>query len=191
MRPRRRISEAEVAKQFVNTWVFNNDPPSELVADNGGCFISKFFVYVCRIMSFRNKFTTTYHTAMQRQGQTLQPYNLGSTTNVCGRQRNWDALTYAYSCQPHTWTNVAPFKLVLSKTTGALAANPMPSKEEPRGDFKHKWKHSLQDMMLKTTERLAKHKQGTRTTMTHAYGSIQSYPRILLRIPSRWTERTE
>lgn len=31
-------SAAEVAKNFMNWWVFNYDPPQELIADNGGCF---------------------------------------------------------------------------------------------------------------------------------------------------------
>ena len=34
--PMKGISAAEVAKCFVNEWVFNYGPPKELISDNGG-----------------------------------------------------------------------------------------------------------------------------------------------------------
>lgn len=37
------LSAAEIANAFVNHWVFNYGPPSELLADNGKYFTSKFF----------------------------------------------------------------------------------------------------------------------------------------------------
>ena len=112
-------------------------------------------------MSIENNFTTTYHP--QTNGQ-VERYNrtilAALRTYVADHPRDWDlytdALTYAYNCQPHTSTSVAPFELVLSKPPGPLALKPMPTTEEPRGDFKQKWKHWLQDTMLKTKERLTK-----------------------------------
>ena len=159
--PMKGISAAEVARHFVNSWVFNYGPPTELVADNGGCFTSKFFIDVCRIMSIKNNFTTTYHP--QSNGQ-VERYNrtilAALRTYVADHPRDWDlytdALTYAYNCQPHTSTSIAPFDLVLSKPPGPLALKPMPTNEEPQGDFKKKWKHWLQDTMSKTKEQLQK-----------------------------------
>lgn len=67
-----------------------------------------------------------------------------------------DVLTYVYNYQPHTSTSVGPFEVVLSKPPGQLALNPMPTSEEPRGEFKHKWKFWLQYKMKKTSEWLSK-----------------------------------
>ena len=158
--PLKGVSAAEVAKAFVNTWVFNYGPPVELVSDNGTCFTSKYFQDVCRIMSIQNNFTTTYHP--QTNGQ-VERYNrtilAALRTYVADHPRDWDlytdALTYAYNCQPHTSTSIAPFELVLSKPPEPLALKPLP-KEEPRGDFKKQWKHWLVDTMAKTRERLTK-----------------------------------
>lgn len=70
--PMKRVSAAEAAKHFVNTWLFNDGPPEELLADIGACFTAKFFQDVCRIMNIENNFTTTYHP--QTNGQ-VEQYN--------------------------------------------------------------------------------------------------------------------
>ena len=114
-------------------------------------------------MSIKNNFTTTYHP--QSNGQ-VERYNrtilAARRTYVSDHPRDWDlytdALTYEYSCQPHTSTSVAPFDLVLSKPPGPIALKPIPSREEPTGNFKRKWKHWLVDTMKKTKERLDKAK---------------------------------
>ena len=59
--PMKGISAAEVARTFVDNWVFNYGPPTEVISDNGSCFASRFFLDVCRILSIKNHFTTTYH----------------------------------------------------------------------------------------------------------------------------------
>ena len=153
------ISASEVARCFTNAWVFNYGPPTELVSDNGGCFTSKFFIDICRIMSIKNNFTTTYHP--QANGQ-VERYNrtilAALRTYVADHPRDWDlytdALTFAYNCQPHSSTDVAPFDLVLSKPPGPLALKPMP-REDKHPDFKRKWKHWLQETMHRTKKRLA------------------------------------
>lgn len=66
------ISSAVVAKCFVDSWVFNYGPPAERIADNCGCFTSKFFLDVCKTMSTENNFTMTYHP--QTNGQ-VERYN--------------------------------------------------------------------------------------------------------------------
>ena len=40
------ISAVEVARCFVNEWVFNYGPPTELISYKGGCFTKKFFLDV-------------------------------------------------------------------------------------------------------------------------------------------------
>lgn len=65
-------------------------------------------------------------------------------------------LTYAYNRQPHTSTRVPPFEWVLSRTPGPIALKTVPSREEPKGQFKQKWKHRIQDTMKKTKGRLHK-----------------------------------
>ena len=41
--PLKGVSSAEVARAFTHEWVFNYGAPVHLLADNGGCFTSKFF----------------------------------------------------------------------------------------------------------------------------------------------------
>lgn len=67
-----------------------------------------------------------------------------------------DASTYKYNCQPHPPTRVATFELVLSNQTGLTSPKPIFSREEPKSEFKHKWKNLIRDTMKKTKERLEK-----------------------------------
>ena len=132
--PMKGISAAEVARHFVNEWVFNYGPPKELLADNGGCFTAKFFQSVCKILNVHNQFTTTYHP--QTNGQT-ERFNRTIKAMIrsylADHPRDWDlytgALTFAYNCQPHSTTALAPFELVLSRPPPPLAIE-QPSRNE-------------------------------------------------------------
>lgn len=62
--PLKGVSAAEVAKHFVNSWVFNYGPPEDSVARNGRYFTSNFLEDVCRIMSVKKHFNTTHHVQM-------------------------------------------------------------------------------------------------------------------------------
>ena len=124
--PLRGQSAAEVAKAFVNEWVLNYGPPKNLLADNGKCFTSKLFQEVCRILNIHNLFTTTYHP--QANGQ-VERFNRTIKAVIrsylSDHPEDWDlytgALTYAYNCQPHSSTALAPFELVLSRPPPPLA----------------------------------------------------------------------
>lgn len=59
--PLRTISAMNVARAFVENWVFRYGPPIDLIADNGKQFTSKFFQSVCQILNVHNSFTTTNH----------------------------------------------------------------------------------------------------------------------------------
>ena len=119
-------SAAEVAPAFTHEWVFNYGPPQNLLADNGKCFTSKFFQSVCKILNLDNQFTTTYHP--QTNGQ-VERYNrtlkAAIKSYLDDHPTDWDlytpTLTYAYNCQPHTSTSLAPFELILSRPPPALA----------------------------------------------------------------------
>ena len=93
--PMKGISSAEVARTFIDNWVFNYGPPTELISDNGSCFASRFFLDVCRILSIKNHFTTTYHP--QANGQ-VERYNRtilsALRTYVADHPRDWDCLLY-------------------------------------------------------------------------------------------------
>ena len=129
--PLKGISAAEVAKAFVTHWVFNFGPPIDLLADNGKCFTAKFFQDVCQILNIHNSFTTTYHP--QANGQ-VERFNRTIKTAIraylADHPPDWDlytdALTYAYNCQPHTSTAIAPFELVLSRPPPSLALRTQP-----------------------------------------------------------------
>ena len=157
-------SAAEVAKAFVDHWVFNYGPPSDLLADNGKCFTAKFFQDVCRILNVHNTFTTTYHP--QTNGQ-VERYNRTLKAAIRSyldeHPTDWDlytsSLTYAYNCLPHSSTDLAPFELVLSRPPPPLAL-----KNEPRS-YKHpqeariKWKEWLEKALSGAKNRLMKAQQ--------------------------------
>lgn len=48
--PMKRISAAEVSRNFLNCWVSKYGPPAELIADNGGWFTAKLFIDVCELL---------------------------------------------------------------------------------------------------------------------------------------------
>ena len=70
--PLKSTKAAEIARTFVNEWVFSYGPPKELLSDNAQYFSSKFFQSVCKILNVENQFTTTYHP--QANGQ-VERYN--------------------------------------------------------------------------------------------------------------------
>lgn len=124
--PIKSTGAGEVARAFTHEWVFNYGPPKELLADNGKCFTGRFFQDVCRILNVVNQFTTTYHP--QTNGQ-VERYNRTLKAAIKSyldeHPTDWDlytpALTFAYNCQPHTSTALAPFELVLSRPPPPLS----------------------------------------------------------------------
>ena len=60
--PLKTVSSVEVAKAFVDNWVFTYGPPEDLISDNGKQFTSWFFLDVCRILNVHNSFIKTYRT---------------------------------------------------------------------------------------------------------------------------------
>ena len=150
--PMKGLSASEVAKHFVNEWVFNYGAPKELLSDNGGCFTAKFFQDVCRILNVHNLYTTTYHA--QTNGQ-VERYNrtikAAIRSYLGDHPKDWDlytpALTYAYNCQPHSSTALAPFELVLSRPPTALALQAQSRKEQTPKEARDTWKSWLKSTL--------------------------------------------
>lgn len=92
------ISAVEAAEEFVHTWGFNYRPQSDLIADNGNKFRSKFFLYICRIIRVHNPLTTTYHN--QTNGQ-VELFNITILTAlkayISDHRRVWDLYTDAFT----------------------------------------------------------------------------------------------
>ena len=159
--PMKGVSAGEVAKHFVDNWVFNYGPPTDLLADNGKQFTSKFFLDVCRILNIHNSFTTTYHPQTNGQVERFNRTILAALrAYIHDHPKDWDlytsALTYAYNTQPQTSTSMAPFDLVLSKPPGPLAAALPSTAYNGPLDFKHKWKKWLTKVIPETQQKLQK-----------------------------------
>ena len=95
-----------------------------------------------------NSFTTTYHP--QTNGQT-ERFNRTIKAMIrsylADHPGDWDlytgALTFAYNCQPHSSTALAPFELVLSRKPPPLALEKQPSIHRTPLDTRDKWKNWL------------------------------------------------
>ena len=139
--PMKTVSAAAVATAFTDEWALTYGPPTDILADNGGAFNSKFFTSVCTILNVRNKFTTTYHPKTNGQVERYnRTFKAALKSYLDDHPRDWDlyarALTFAYNCQPHTSTALAPFDLVLSRTPPPLAIQPPPTDAKPPATFK-------------------------------------------------------
>ena len=92
--PLKRITSSEVARAFVNHWVFAYGPPAELIADNGKQFTSKFFLDVCRILNVHNAFTTTYHPQTNGQVERFNRTIMSAVRSYVNEHpRDWDLYT--------------------------------------------------------------------------------------------------
>ena len=192
--PLKSQSATEVAKAFVNEWVFNYGPPLDLLADNGKCFTSKFFQDVCRIINVHNSFTTTYHP--QANGQ-VERFNRTIKSAIrsylSDHPMDWDlytgALTFAYNCQPHSSTALAPFELVLSRPPPALALKTQPRISRGPIQERQRWKQWLQKALVETKERLRRtqerYKRNYDARLRRQSETIKSNDYIYLRVERR------
>ena len=157
--PLKGISAFAVAQAFVTHWVFNYEPPVDLIADNGRQFTSKFFQDVCHTLNVHNAFTTTYHPQTNGQVERFNRTILSALrAYIQDHPKDWDlhsdAITFAYNCQPQTSTSLAPFELVLSRPPGPIALKGQPSEPMGTSSFKEKWKAWLTKGISETRERL-------------------------------------
>ena len=192
--PLKGISAAEVAKAFVDHWVFNYGAPKELLADNGKCFTARFFQDVCRILNVHNMFTTTYHP--QTNGQ-VERYNrtlkAAIRSYLDDHPVDWDlytpSLTYAYNGLPHSSTGLTPFELVLSRPPPPLALKSDPKSYKTPLESRSKWKQWLartvkeaKDKLMKTQER---YKRNYDTRLRKQSETIKMDDYVYLRVERR------
>ena len=111
----------DIAKAFVNHWVFVYGPPRTILTDNAGNFRSKWIQEVHRRLGIKSKSTTTYHPQSNGQTERFNKTLLSALRKyVSDHPYDWDlythALTYAYNTHVNTVTGLCPFDLVLSRT---------------------------------------------------------------------------
>ena len=74
--------------------------------------------------------------------------------------KDWDlytgALTFAYNCQPHSSTALAPFELILSRPPPPLALKSQPRIGRGPIETRDRWKTWLEKALTETKERLAR-----------------------------------
>jgi len=89
--PLARIEAHDVARAFVENWVFRYGPPKILISDNGKQFASKFFQRVCSMLGVSNIFTCTYHPQTNGQVEWYNRTVLAMLRNyVNEHQDDWD-----------------------------------------------------------------------------------------------------
>ena len=101
-----------VAKVFVNHWVYRFGPPVQLHSDKGTQFESELLQSLCSLLGIRKTHTTPYHPqgngALERFHRTLK-------TRLLTSAQNWvDSLPsalFAYRTVRHSGTCMSPFQL--------------------------------------------------------------------------------
>ena len=159
--PLKGVSAAEISRAFVNEWIYNYGPPLDVLSDNAKYFTSKFFQSICSMLNIHNSFTTTYHP--QANGQ-VERFNRTIKDAIRAylddHPKDWDlytgSLTFAYNCQPHSSTAVAPFELVLSRPPPPLALEAQPRISRDPVETRDKWKQWLKKSLREARERLRK-----------------------------------
>lgn len=125
----KQISAAEVAKNFINGWVFKFGPPEELIAENSGCITMKYFKDVCWIMNVAKNFITVYQPQKNGHAERHIRTILAALRTYAADQHRYsylhtDVLTFAYNCQPHKPTLRELLDLFISKPPLLLAEIP-------------------------------------------------------------------
>ena len=151
----RGITAEIVAEAFVKHWILNYGAPQHVLSDNGPQFTARFFRETCRILGANNWYTTTYHPRTNGQVERYNSTIVRALRHyISDHPREWDlyvdALTYAYNCQPHSSTKIAPFELVLSNPPGptVLDFTAMPKKTtQSKRDFRAQWQDWLRTML--------------------------------------------
>ena len=152
--PLKRIKTLDVARAFVNDWVFKYGAPDSLVSDNGSQFVADFFQRVCTLLRVTNLFTTTYHPQTNGQAERFNRSLMAMLRcYVEDHPDDWcsftAALCYAYNQSVHRSTRVTPFELVLSRPPPEITLTyrgrdqPETRGKTHKQDFVERWKIAL------------------------------------------------
>ena len=152
--PLKKITAYSVAHAFVHYWIFAYGVPIDVLSDNGGQFVSKFFGDVCRIVGTKLRFTTTYHPQANGQVERFNRTILAALRHyISDHPKDWDlftdALTFAYNTQVHTSTDCTPFELVLARPPIHLSMEAKPDLPEAvnHAEYRERWRSRLSALM--------------------------------------------
>ena len=120
------ISAVEVARAFVNNWIYLFGVPDQLLTDNGTQFTSEVMLAVEHIMGIKQLLTTVYHPECNGLIERFHSF-LKEKLKIAALQRklnyfgedDWDrfipSIVHAYNITPHTITKHAPYHLLFGK----------------------------------------------------------------------------
>jgi len=120
-----------VASAIIGHWVACYGPPDRILSDQGPQLMLNFFIAVMKMPGVETVRTTPYHP--QTNGQ-VERYNRIMTTKlrhyVADDSKRWDeplhVLTLAYNSQPHWYTGIAPFELVIQRIAPNFSVRNLP-----------------------------------------------------------------
>ena len=124
--PLKEISAVQVAKSFVNKWIYLFGAPDQLLTDNGVQFTSEVITAVEQIMGIQSLFTTVYHPECNGLIERFHGF-LKEKLKIAALERNldyfdtddWDrfipSIVHAYNITPSTVTKHAPYQLLFGR----------------------------------------------------------------------------
>jgi len=136
--PMKKITAINVAKIFLEHWIFAYGAPMNVVTDNGSQFTAQLFEFLCSHMGVRHALTTTYHPQTNGQAERFNRTLLASLRAFVGEHpKSWaefvGAVTYAYNTQVHSSTRVPPFDLVVTSPPPPMILERIPRYESSMG----------------------------------------------------------
>lgn len=129
--PMRTITAINVAKAFLEYWIFAYGAPQTVITDNGSQFTAQIFEFLCSHMGVRHALTTTYHPQTNGQAERFNRTLLASLRAFAGEHpKSWaefvGSVTYAYNTQVHSSTKVPPFDLIVTSPPGPMILERIP-----------------------------------------------------------------
>ena len=124
--PLKEISARNVAKAFVNNWVYIYGPPKQILTDNGTQFASNTFKAVNSLLRVKQLFTTPYHPECNGMIERFHKY-LKERLKYKANDRNldyfngddWDIhipnICHSYNIAVHSVTKYAPYELLFGR----------------------------------------------------------------------------
>jgi len=86
----RTITETNVAKVFLEHWIFAYGAPMNVITDNGSQFTAQIFEFFCLHMGVRHALTTTYHPQTNGQAERFNRTLLASLLDFVGEHpKSW------------------------------------------------------------------------------------------------------
>ena len=124
--PIKEVSAVNIAKTFINNWVYLYGPPKEILTDNGTQFASNIFKNISKLLNVKQLFTTPYHPECNGMIERFHKYLKERLKFKAIDKRldyfsgdDWDIhipnICHAYNISTHTTTKYAPYELVFGR----------------------------------------------------------------------------